>query len=41
MLLVTVIIFDVAAVRNSEIENRYISMARTDKNTWSVINEGF
>ncbi len=36
-----IIIFDVAAVRNGETENRYISVARTDKNNWSVINEGF
>lgn len=36
-----IIIFDVIAVRNKDIESRTISVARIDKNNWSVINEGF
>jgi hypothetical protein len=36
-----IIIFDVIAVQNNEIENRSISVARTDNNNWTVINEGF
>lgn len=36
-----IIIFKVTAIRNNAIENRFISVARKDKNNWSVINEGF
>ncbi|WP_099467567.1 hypothetical protein [Konateibacter massiliensis] len=36
-----IIIFDVTAIKNNEIENRIISVVRTDENNWSVINEGF
>lgn len=36
-----IIIFNVTAIRNNETENRVISVARTDDNNWSVINEGF
>jgi hypothetical protein len=36
-----IIIFDVTAIRNNNIENRLISVARVTENTWTVINEGF
>jgi SepF-like predicted cell division protein (DUF552 family) len=36
-----IIIFDVTAIRDGEIGNRTISVARADNGAWSVINEGF
>lgn len=36
-----IIIFDVVAVRNNEVEKRTISVARKDIGKWFVINEGF
>ncbi|MDW2798834.1 hypothetical protein RZO55_14750 [Clostridium boliviensis] len=36
-----IIIFDVTAIKNNENENRMISVARKNKNNWTVINEGF
>jgi len=36
-----IIIFNVTAIKNYETEDRVISVARTNKNNWTVINEGF
>lgn len=36
-----IIIFDVSTIRNGEIENRTISVAKTESDEWEVINEGF